>query len=170
MKTYGFIAQRPRTYFPLPAAFLGLSEELFAAELAGVVVRELSEDEWGRVTVDVSLPRASDQEALEEIVSLLRQQGFVVVRATVSEWVNEIIERAVLGALAGGTAGATTKNVLAAGVASVLGALIVGATGAEVQTLNAEYEASRDLRGAWSLCEVPRDRDGRGLEPNPGIA
>jgi len=170
VKTYRFIAQRPRAYLPLPAAPSGLSAELLAAELAGIVVRGLSEDEWGSVTVDVSLARASDEEALEEVVNLLWQLGFVVVRATVSEWVNEIIERAVLGALAGGTAGATTKNVLAVGVASVLGALIVGATGAEVQKVKAEYEASRDVRGAWSLCEVPRDDGGENLEPNPGFA
>ena len=165
MKTYRFLAQPQRTYFPAPAGYLRLSEDLLVSELAGVVVRELSQDERGRVTIEVELPRDSDEQALEEVATLLAHLGFVVLRATVSEWVNEIIERALLGAFAGGTLGAAAKNTLAAGVALVLGAIILGASGAAVRKLKAEYEASRDPFGAWSLREISRPHD-EGFELN----
>lgn len=165
MRTYRLTA-RTNTHFPLPASAAGLSEDVLAAELAGVVVRELSTDEWGRVTVDVELRRPSDEEALEEVVNLLWRIGFVVVRATVSEWVNEMIERAVLGALAGPAVAAGTKNAIAGVLATVAGAFVLGASGAEARRLKAEYEAERNAQGVWTLRRLPPSPRGElGLGP-----
>jgi hypothetical protein len=164
MKTYKIIT-RPDLYYVRPGLPSLLTKELLLEELAGVVVRELSEDERGHQTIDVRFRRESDPEALDEIIALLQQLGFVILKATVTEWANELVERAVLGLLGGGAIGAATENGTAALIASAAGALIGGLTGAEAQKLKAEYEARRDHTGNWTFRELPRQPPAPGAQP-----
>jgi hypothetical protein len=158
VKTYKIIA-RPDLRFVRPGLPSPLSKDLLVEALAGVALRELSEDEWDRRTVDVRLNRPTDAEALNEIIGLLDQLGFAIIKVTVTEWVNEVVERAVVGFLGGGViGGVTTENAVVALIASAAGALVAGLTGAEVQKVKAEYDGRRDIQGNWSFREIPRQQ------------
>ncbi len=155
MKTYKLVVE-PKLYFPLPGFGSALTEDVLMEALVGVVVRELGEDEMGRCTIHVQLERPTDAQALNELVSLVDELGFAVIEARVSEWVDEAIDRAILGFFGGGAVGSASKNGVVAVAGALIGAVVGLTTGAEVQKLKAEYEARRDYHGNWSFHRIDR--------------
>jgi hypothetical protein len=154
MKTYKIVA-RPNVYFVQPGLGPLISESIIVEALAGVAVRELSEDQQGNRIIDVKLNRPTDAQALEEIIGFVQQLGFSVVEATVSKWINEAVEKAVLRLLGGGGAvGVATKNGIATTIGAAFGALFGGIIGAEAHKLKAEYEARRDYQGNWAFRQI----------------
>jgi hypothetical protein len=131
-----------------------LTTERVVSELGGAVVRTLSEDRRGRTVVDLHLERPTHEEALSEILLAVNRLGFSLVEATVSEWANEVVERAVIGALGGGGAiGTASDDVALARLAAAVGAIVGAWSGAQVQRLAHRYEARLFATG-WQLTEI----------------
>jgi hypothetical protein len=148
MHTYRLIA-RPNIHF------LGtnLTEAFLEEAIAGAVVRELTVDAQGHHTVDLQLARDSDEQALDEIVSLLERLGFSILEATVSEWASEVFEGAVVGLLGGGTLGLATEKGPVAAIGAVAGAIVGGLVGSEARRLATQYRARRTNWG-WTFAEL----------------
>jgi hypothetical protein len=156
MKTYKIVVE-PKPYFTLPGSGSALTEDVLTEALAGVVVRELSdEDQLGHRTIHVQLQRPTDAQALNELVSLAERLGFKVIEAKVSEWVDEATERAILGLFGGGLVGGVAENTVVAITGALAGAIVGLITGAAVEKLKAEYQARRDYQGNWSFQQIDR--------------
>jgi hypothetical protein len=165
MKTYKIVVES-KLFFSLPGRGSALTEDVLTEALAGVVVRELSEDQVGHRTIHVQLERPSDAQALNELVSLVDELGFTVIEARVSEWVDEAVGRAILGFFGGGLVGSAAENTVAAITGALAGAIVGLITGAAVQKLKAEYEARRDHQGNWSFHRIDRQPPSApGLQP-----
>lgn len=132
-----------------------LTQDMLVQSLAGVVVRELGETHYGERIVDVQLERPTDKDALDELTLVLRQLGFSLVEARLSQWVNQALARA-LGYAAGSLiVGTGISKKPAIGVASsVLTFLVVSAIETEAYKLLAEYEVGRDYAGSWTFREL----------------
>jgi hypothetical protein len=125
MKTYKIVVE-PGLYFQLPGFGSSLTEDVLVEALAGVVVRELTEDQLGQCTIHVQLRRPSDARALNELVSFAEELGLEVIEAKVGEWVDEATERAILGFFGGGFIGGAAENTVAAITGALAGASDAG--------------------------------------------
>lgn len=172
MKTYKIVV-RPdiRLAFPGPVE-PPLTEAMLVEALAGVAVRELSENQWGHRTVDVQLQRPTHDQALHEIIGTLQGFGFAFVEATVSEWANEAAQRGFLWAIGGGgTVGAASDNATAALLAALVGGFIGAVTGAEVHKLTAEYRAVWNYHDrCWVFHEVEQPQPQPWQTLRPGVS
>jgi hypothetical protein len=155
MKTYKIVVE-PKLYYPLPGFGSALTEDVLVEAIAGVVVRGLGQDRLGRPTIDVQLERPTEAQALNELVGLMEELGFSVIETTVIHWVDEAVDRAILGLLGGGVLGGATENGVVAAAGALTGAIVGWITGAEVQKLKAEFQARRDYEGNWSLHQIDR--------------
>jgi hypothetical protein len=154
MKTYRILA-RPDIRKAV-AGRPALSEELIAGAIRDVVIRELSEDSFGRVFVDVRLERPNHEEALNEIARVVEQSGYALFETMVTEWISAAAQRA---AIAGATfllGDRAAKNPIVGLAVSAGATLIAEQTGWLVDQVLVEYAASRDLSGDWTLTRIPR--------------
>ncbi len=131
-----------------------LSEKLLVDSLADVAVRELSEDTFGRVTVDVELRRSGHDDALGELARLVERSGYALVDVTVTEWVSATAQRALLAGATTLLGAGASKNPLVGIATGAASTLIAEEAGLIVDRVLAEYAASRDVVGQWSLTRV----------------
>jgi hypothetical protein len=165
MNTYKIVA-RPDIRYAL-AGGAPLTENALKNALAGLMVRELREDELGRIVIDVRFQRPTHERALNEIVSVVRQFGFSIVEVTVSELVSKTIERAIFGLLGGGAVGIASENPVVAAVAAAVGLVAGGLAGAEAHRLQTIYDARWNYHDrCWVLRQIPQQPSARRLQPD----
>ncbi|MEA2495432.1 MAG: hypothetical protein QOJ29_3343 [Thermoleophilaceae bacterium] len=140
-----------------------LTPEVLARAVADLVVHELGQDEWGRDTIRVGLDRATDAEALDEIVDIVQQFGWTVLEVQISEWASQATKTAFLFAAGGGAVGAASKDPLVMLVATAISAVVGSMVGSEMRKI-AEYEARWHYRSGWSFHQL-QPQDGQGWEP-----
>ncbi len=166
MNTYRFHAQ-PHLHF----AFSGwgmpeLNAASFAETLAGSTVRGLTAAAGG-YDVDLRLDRASHQQALDDLSTVLQQVGFNVAEVIVTEWVSSVVEGALLGVLGGGAVGSKSQDAATTLIVGAIGALAGGVVGSHLQTVRATYLAQRlyPYAAGWQLTQLKRVANGPAFRP-----
>jgi len=130
-----------------------LTHEAVADALAGVVIRRLETDAYGRVALDLAMRRPTHTDALDEIAFAVQDLGYSFVQATVTEWVSSLVEGLLIGAVGGGGAGAAAKDPGFAFLAGIAGAVAGGLVGSSVQRKKVIFEVRRTYAG-WQFTPV----------------
>ena len=70
--------------------------------LAGVEAHQVATDQWGNVTLDVTLDRDDHQGVLNDLFALAQQFGYDLLNGEISKLVDSAVEGAILTGLGGG--------------------------------------------------------------------
>ncbi len=134
--------------------------------LAGVVAHDVATDQWGGVTVDVTLDREDHEAALNDLFVLAQRFGYTLLNGEISKLVGSEVEGAVLTGLGGGALGATSNNGLVALIAAAGGALAGWIVGSLLKRVEVVYEVRPNPVGHWVFSPQVQ----AGGSANPGIA
>jgi len=77
-----------------------------------------------------------------------------VVEADVTEWVDQMVESAIIGGLGGGTLTSGSKNSELMFFATLFGALAGAIAGSQIRKVKAVYEVVPVYPAGWTLQEV----------------
>jgi hypothetical protein len=134
--------------------------------LEDVTVRELTETAQGSYKLDLRLKRADHYEALNDIFLAAQQLGYSIVEATVTEWVDQAVESAIVGLLSGGALGSASENPEIALVAALIGGLAGAVAGSRVRKVKIAYQVVPRYPSGWTLKEIPQKQpSGQGFQP-----
>jgi len=134
--------------------------------LAAVEAHQVATDQWGNVTLDVTLNRDDHQAVLNDLFVLAQQFGYGLLNGEISKLVDSAVEGAILTGLGGGALGATSNNGLVALIAAAGGALAGWIVGSTLKRVEVVYEVRPNLIGHWILS--PRLQHGGFADP--GVA
>lgn len=167
MKTYRVLAKPDirKAIAVRPA----LGESTLSAAIADLAVRELSEDRFGQVMVDVQLKRSTHEQALGEIAQAIEGAGYALLRASVQEWVSAEAQRAGIAAGTFAIGTGASKSPLVGAAVGVGATLVAEWAGLTVDRVAAEYAATQDLLGEWTLTRLPRNA-GAGRQTGAGFS
>lgn len=140
-----------------------LDSRALLESLAGVGTHDLSSDQWGNVTVDVTLNRKDHEAALNDLFVLAQQYGYDLLNGEISKLVGSAVEGAVLTGLGGGAIGATSNNGLAALIGAGVGALTGWIVGSSLKRVEVVYEVRNQPFGGWIL--TPKVEPGGSSDP-----
>ena len=140
-----------------------LDSRFLPESLPGVGAHKVATDQWGNVTLEVTLTRADRQAVLNDLLSLAQQLGYSLINGEISDLVGFGIQGAVVAGLGGGAAGATSNSVLAALISSAVWALAGWIVGSSLRRVEAVYEVRPTPLGQWTL--TPRAQQGGSLDP-----
>lgn len=117
-----------------------LSRETVNWLLPDAAVLDITEDRRQFVSIRLNLDRGDYEAAIVEIAEALRQAGYSLLNAEVSEWVDRSVDAMLLSALTvGGGTGAATKKPLVAGAAALIAAVIARAVESQMRRLEVVY-------------------------------
>lgn len=131
--------------------------------LAGVGAHKVAMDQWGNVTLDVTLTQADCQAVLNDLLSLAQQFGYSFINGEISDLVGFGVQGAVVAGLGGGAAGATSNSVVAALNSAAVGALAGWIIGSSFRRVEVVYEVRPTPLGQWTL--TPRAQQGGSVDP-----
>ena len=134
--------------------------------LAAVDAHQVATDQWGNVTLDVTLNRDDHQAVLNDLFVLAQQFGYGLLNGEISKLVDSAVEGAILTGLGGGALGATSNNGLVALIAAAGGALAGWIAGSSLKRVEVVYEVRPNPIGHWILS--PRLQHGGSADP--GVA
>ncbi len=134
--------------------------------LAPVQAHQVTTDQWGNVTLDVTLDRDDHQAALNDLFVLAQQFGYDLLNGEISKLVDSAVEGAILTGLGGGALGATSNNGFVALIAAAGGALAGWFAGSSLKRVEIVYEVRPNPIGHWIFS--PKVEPGGSA--NPGIA
>lgn len=140
-----------------------LDSRALLESLAGVSAHDLSSDQWGNVTLDVTLNREGHEAALNDLFVLAQQFGYGLLNGEISKLVGSAVEGAVLTGLGGGALGATSNNGLVALIAAAGGALAGWIVGSSLKKVEVVYEIRPNPFGHWVLS--PKVQPGGASDP-----
>lgn len=143
-----------------------LDSQAVVDSLTDVVAHQVATDQWGRVTLDVTLTRQDHEAALNDLFVLAQQLGYSLLNGEISKLVGLEIETAILGGLGSGALGTTSNNgwiALLAAAAGAVGGWMVGSSLKRVETV---YDVRPNPFGGWTFS--PRIQPGGQAEP--GVA
>ncbi|MGH7919669.1 MAG: hypothetical protein ACREQM_06955 [Candidatus Dormibacteraceae bacterium] len=143
-----------------------LDSRTLLESLAGVGAHDLSSDQWGNVTVDVTLTREDHDAALNDLFVLAQKFGYDLLNGEISKLVGSAVEGAVLTGLGGGAIGATSNNGLVALIAAAGGAFAGWIVGSSLKKVEDVYEIRPNPFGHWVLS--PKVQTGGSSDP--GVA
>jgi hypothetical protein len=145
--------------------------DALARVLEDVVVSQWQAAPSGGEHLRLQLSRPSDEELLAEIGAAAIQVGYELVEAEVEELVDRAVKGAIIGFCGTGTAtGAATRNSPLALVAALVGAYVGHRVGAEVRTLIASRRYQLHRNGQWIVTELPVAAQQQPLQPDPSAA
>jgi hypothetical protein len=133
-----------------------LTEEAVVQALGGVIIHELNVVAPGQLEMALELGRPTHEEALNDILLAAQQLGYAWVNATVSEWADAMVERAVLGGVSGLAIGAPSQNADVALVAAIVGSLVGAWFGSRVRRLEVTYQVAWNPVSGWILTAIPQ--------------
>ena len=116
-----------------------LTSDMVVGAIPGVVVREVSEHQWGPRVVDVQLDRDTHDQALDDIERAVEAFGFSVAEAVVSEWAGDVTKAAIRSVIGDAAMEDPVVAFLVAIAADVVGLFV----SSEERKLQARYEANR---------------------------
>jgi hypothetical protein len=120
-----------------------------------VVIRELAGTLENGYAIDVLMHRGSPEATLEELTTALAAVGYDLTEAFVSEWVNAAAKGRVVGALAGGSGGALSRDPLVVLIATGFGLVAGHLAGSFVHEEIARHHARRDPQwGTWHVAAL----------------
>lgn len=134
-----------------------LTKKMLVDAIPDIVVRGMSDRQWGPRIIDVQLDRATHEQALEEIVSAVQWFGFSLAEAVVSEWADNATERAIRWMLGEGAVDVAAENPAVGILAAIIGGVVGLFVSTEERKLEAQYEAHRLYYG-WAFRETPRQQ------------
>ena len=130
-----------------------LTSDMVVGAIPGVVVREVSEHQWGPRVVDVQLDRDTHDQALDDIERAVEAFGFSVAEAVVSEWAGDVTKAAIRSVIGDAAMEDPVVAFLVAIAADVVGLFV----SSEERKLQARYEANR-LYFGWDLRQIPQQQ------------
>jgi hypothetical protein len=97
LRTFSFIARPDVRYaIGLPSE-PKLTEATLRDAIPGAVIRALGSQQWGPRTVDIRLDRSTREQALDEIILVLRNFGFALGEIIISEWTDDAAQEPSVG-------------------------------------------------------------------------
>ena len=143
-----------------------LDAQTVVDSLAGVVAHHVAADQWGGLTLGVTLARQDHEAALNDLFALAQQLGYSLLNGEISKLVGSEIETAILGGLGSGALGTTSNNGWVALLAAAVGAVGGWIVGSSLKRVEVVYEVRPNAFGGWTLS--PRAEPG--AQAQPGVA
>jgi hypothetical protein len=134
-----------------------LTKAILEEAIPDVVVHTVSKD-WGDRTVTLELQRSEHAEALNELKRTIEHLGFMLLSAMASEWASEVMDDAVAAAILGFAGEPAAETGAVAFVAKTAGIIAGQVTGKEVRRVLAEFQATQDYWGNWSVHQIVGQR------------
>lgn len=139
----------PITRFPWDRQVL--DSQTVLDSITGVVAHQISTDQWGCVTLDVTLARQDHHSALNDLLSLAQQLGYSLLNGEIRKLVGSEIEAAILGGLGTGALGTASHNTLVVLLAAAGGAVVGWIVGSSLQKIEVVYDLQLDPFGRWTF-------------------
>jgi hypothetical protein len=92
--------------------------------------------------------------AFNDVFVALQQLGYQAIEADVTEWVDQIVETAIVGGLGGGTLASGSENGELMLFAALVGALAGAIAGSRLRNVKAVYEVVPVYPAGWTLQKV----------------
>jgi hypothetical protein len=138
----------------------------------GATLETFDDEHPGVLVLGIVHPGSTLEAHTEILNSVMYEAQLAGYRLAADGQVAKLGDRAVAwllrGAGIGGLGGATTENRDVAGFAALVGALVGGVLGSQVETVEPIFQVRLLPSGGWELAAIPRRRLGPGqpgLEP-----
>jgi hypothetical protein len=147
MNTYKIRAQ------PTAWATSELTHEALA-QLLDAELREVVRGPEGGFHVAFERRESDHVAAFNDVFVALQQLGYQALEADVTEWVDQMVESAIVGGLGGGTLASGSENRELMLFAVLTGALAGAIAGSQLRKVKAVYEVVPVYPAGWTLREV----------------
>lgn len=92
--------------------------------------------------------------AFNDVFVALQQLGYQAIEADVTEWVDQMVESAIIGGLGGGTLASGSESGELTLFAALFGALAGAIAGSQLRKVKAVYKVVPVYPAGWTLQEV----------------